>query len=102
MGRPCNDGCNPETDDTTIDCDGNYISTDCIITEAISYLDIDKDSSLTLLIEKLVDRVRNLTNSVGSSWSLPEYADDVSAGVDGLPLGNAYVTPTGEVRIRKQ
>jgi hypothetical protein len=101
MGRECNNGCDPQTDDIGIECDGEFTSTDCITTTAIPYLDVEENDSLTELNDKLVARIQNLTNSVGSIWNLPEYLNDTQAESGGLLIGEPYSTPTGEIRIRK-
>lgn len=45
----------PTTDESTIDCNGEYISTDCVIhSEAISILELPEDSNLTTIIENLL------------------------------------------------
>lgn len=100
--RECNQCGDVNTDDSQIECNGEYVDDTCVnVTEGSSYLGVPPNSSLKKLLKYLIARLKNVINYTGSLWTLPEYIDDTDAASGGLAIGKPYVTPTGEVRIRK-
>jgi len=99
MARECYKGCDPETDETGIECDGDFIGQNCVVLEQNTYFDIVEGDRLTQLIIKIGVKLQNLfSNKVDTN--LTEYADDAAAAIGGVSVGNNYVDPNGFVRQR--
>lgn len=101
MKDNCKKRCQPETDDSTIDCDGEYIDAKCITVAPVSYLGIEENDSQDTVNAVLTEKLKTLTNFIGNLWNLPEYDSDSEAEADGILIGEPYVTTVGVVRIRK-
>lgn len=100
--RDCSNCPEPEVDDTSIDCDGKYVSTDCVeMGQGSEYLGVYEGDSLTKFIFNIVSRIKTLVNLVGGMWNLKEFPNDTAASAGGISKGKPYVTPDGFVKIRK-
>ncbi len=76
--RGCND---PQVVNEGIDCDGNFISDECVeLTEA--------HSQLVGILSTKIDYTE-----------LDFYVDNASAIIGGVGVGEPYKTPTGELRV---
>lgn len=98
--KDCTKGCNPQTDDTAIECDGNFTAEECVILNAYPYLNISEGDSLSTLHQMLILKLKSLTNLI-SLWSNLQTADDdAEAQALGVLIGNPYTTSDGFVKIR--
>ena len=100
MARECYKGCDPETDETGIECDGEFVSEECIVLNQNTYLNIVLGDKLSKFITNIVLKFKSIDISLAGkiSKNLPTYEDDTEAEADGLELGEYYVTPTGFVK----
>lgn len=98
--RECNNGCNPQTDDTAIECDGNFTTEECVILDAYPYLNITDGDSLSTFHLALIMKLKSLTEQIGIWNNLITAIDDLEAQSLGVLVGNPYVTPSGIVKIR--
>lgn len=82
--RECSQCPEPETDDSVIECDGIYTSSNCVEVPAIPYLGVGENSSLTTFIDKVVGRLKKVVNSRsccdGQSSYTYEYKDNCEGG----------------------
>lgn len=106
MARECNKGCKPETDNSTIECDGKYISTKCVYTEKDVYFDVEEGDSLTKLIARIKQILKaiylGLDNKIDYKYLYVNniiYIDDTDALNNGLSQGDPYIDTTGVVRV---
>lgn len=100
MPRECYKGCDPETDETGIDCDGNFMPESCVVLNQNTYLDLVQGDRLTDLISKIVLKFQGITISLGTKIDkdLSVYADETEALADGLETGDYYVNTDGFVK----
>lgn len=98
--KDCTRGCDPQTDDTAIECDGNFTAEECVILKAYPYLNISEGDSLSTLHQMLILKLKSLTNQIGSWNSLVTADNDSQAQTLGVLIGKPYVTSNGFVKIR--
>ena len=97
--RECHKGCDPQTDETGIECDGDFLGQACVVLEQNTYFDIVKGDRLSTFISKVGVKLQNLFNNKIST-NLPQYSDDASAASAGILIGKNYVDLNGFVRQR--
>lgn len=62
----CDDGCNPQTDDTAIDCNGIFHDENCVSVHTYPYLNIAEGSSLTEFHTRLIQRLKSIVGSINN------------------------------------
>jgi hypothetical protein len=96
----CDEINKPTVDDTALDCN-EIISTSCVSTViAYNFFGIGVGATLTTVITKIMDKVKNLSNKTIDLTALTTYANDTAAGVGGLIAGKPYVDTLGYLRIK--
>lgn len=99
MPRECYKGCDPETDETGIDCNGEFISEECVVLAQNTYLNIPLGARLSNLITNIVLKFKSL--DVGKiDKNLNTYSSDALAGAGGVQIGSYYLTTDGFVKKR--
>lgn len=100
MPRECYKGCDPTTDETGIECDGNFMSESCVVLNQNTYLEILQGDRLTNLISKIVLKFQSIYTALGTKIdkNLTVYADETEAISDGLVAGDYFVTSDGFVK----
>ena len=100
--RDCYKGCDPETDEEGIECDGEFVSEECVVLKQNTYFNIVVGDRLSSLITKIVLKFKTVFQTMETKIpkDLPTYADDTEASADGLDIGEPYKTPDGFVKIR--
>jgi hypothetical protein len=100
MPRECYKGCDPETDETGIDCDGNFIGEGCVVLEQNTYLDITEGDRLTDFILKVVTKFQGITTALGTKFDkdLPVWFDEAEALDEGMQVGDYFVNSDGFVK----
>lgn len=103
MAKQCR-GCeDPQTQNDGIECDGNFISDECVIlTDSNSFLSLPSGSKLSQFITKITQVVKQngvLINRRIDYTNLPTYNNNIDAINGGLTVNKPYKTPTGEVRV---
>lgn len=99
MARYCGKDCDPEVDNTDIECDGDFVSEECIFLKQNTYFNLSLGASLTSLIAKIVLKFKSI--DIGKvNKNSPVFADDASAQAGGVLIGDTYVTPTGFFKRR--
>lgn len=102
MSRKCN-GCEPEVQNDGIECDGNFVSDECVVlTKPNTFLQLPIGSKLSQFITKVtqvLSQYNTLLNRKIDYTTLPFYNDNQDAINGGLIIGQPYKTPTGEVRV---
>lgn len=98
--RGCND---PQVENEGIDCDGQFVSDECVIlSQANSYFGLPAGSKLSQLIQVITQAFSQflglLSNKIDYT-TMPVYADNAAAVAGGLAVTKPYKTPTGEVRV---
>lgn len=97
--RECHKGCEPETDETGIECGGDFLGEACVVLNQNTYFDIVEGDRLTTFIIKVGVKIQNLFNNKVST-NLAQYSDDTTAAAGGVLLGKNYVDLNGFVRQR--
>lgn len=99
MPRECYKGCDPETDETGIECNGEFVSEECVVLTQNTYLNITAGQRLSHLIQKIVLKFKSL--DIGKiDKDLDTYASDALAGAGGVMIGDYYLTHDGFVKKR--
>lgn len=101
MGK-CTD-CDPQTDETAINCNGEFLSEDCIILKPNSFMGILGGDYLSKLILKITSRFKSIEQKFSTTLTLtglPVYENDAAAGIGGLTAGKAYRTSTGQLMVK--
>lgn len=101
MGKCTN--CDPETDETAINCNGEFLSEDCIVLKPNSYLGILSGDYLSKLILKITSKFKSLDQKFNTTLNLvglPVFENDAAAGMGGLTAGKAYRTSTGQLMVK--
>lgn len=103
MANNCRGCSDPQTQETGIDCDGNFVSDECVIlSEANVYFNLPANSKLSEFILKATLAIKNAYIQLSKKidyTTLPTYANNADAITGGLTLNKPYKTPTGEVRV---
>lgn len=105
--RDCMKGCDPQVDNSSIHCDGNFVGQECVILNANPYLEINAGEGLGALIKSISRRlksiVQTLRNKIDYKYLYEEdmiFVDDIEAGNAGVAVGSPYIDTNGFVRIR--
>ena len=104
MSRNCR-GCeDPQTQNDGIECDGNFISDECVeLSQANVYFSLPSGSKLSQLITKITNSMKMfhkmLSNKIDYT-TLGTYEDDIEASDNGVKVGEPYKTPAGFVKVR--
>ena len=99
MPRECYKGCDPETDETGIECDGQFVGQDCVVLEQNTYLNISVGQRLSNLITNIVLKFQSI-DAGKIDKNLDTYASDALAGAGGVQIGSYYLTTDGFVKKR--
>lgn len=99
MARECYRGCDPETDETGIECNGEFVSENCVTLAQNTYLNISLGQRLSHLITNIVLKFQSLDLSKIDK-NLDTYASDTLAGAGGVQIGSYYLTTDGFVKKR--
>ena len=103
MANNCRGCSDPQTQEEGIECDGNFISDECVtLSSANVYFNLPLGSKLSQFILKVTLSIKNAYIQLGKKidyTTIPTYADNASAITGGLTISKPYKTPTGEVRV---
>lgn len=102
MSRDCYKGCDPQTDETGIECNGDFVSEECVVLNQNTYLDITAGQRLSHFIAKVVLKFKSIFISLDNKIDkdLETFTDDAAAGVGGISIGEYYLTDLGYVKKR--
>jgi len=103
MPRHCRKDCDPEVDNSPIDCDGEFVSEECVVLNQNTYFGIVQGDFLSKLILTLEQRIKSIWIALGRKIdyaTLQIYANDAAATAGGVEVGKPYKTPDGFVKIR--
>lgn len=104
MAKNCR-GCeDPQTQNTGVECNGNFVSDECVVlAEDNVYFNLPQGSKLSQLVSKITNTFKAFHKLVAKKidyTTLEVYTDDVEASLDGVEIGEPYKTPDGFVKVR--
>lgn len=103
MSRPCRKDCEPEVDNSSIECDGDFVYEECVVVNQNTYFGLVQGDFLTKLILTLEQRLKSIWIAIGRKidyTTLQVYSNDSEAASGGIEVGKPYKTSDGYVKIR--